>query len=238
MGRNNMKIRYFFDVISPYSCLSWKVLRRYRSIWNMDVELVPVFLGGVMKATGNQPPAMLPARAVMVANDLNRSSLLYNVPLLGTPTNFFSGAARNVIHCQRLLVAAQLRNIGGDKVERLVDALTDAIHINESFRSDGNNLDINENFLERCCASAGFDSELTATLLSDRNTPDVKSGLIANTEGACEAGMYGSPTMLVYGGKGDFSEPFLVFGSDRFEQIAFLCEKPWYGPDPSRKSKL
>ncbi len=103
-----MKVRYFFDVVSPYSALSWKVLRRYKTLWNMQLELVPVFLGGIMQATGNKPPAMLPARAVFTANDLERQSKLYQVPMLPTPTNFFSSVAKDVIQCQRLLCAAQL----------------------------------------------------------------------------------------------------------------------------------
>ena len=43
-----MRMLYYFDVISPYSALSWHVLRRYRPRWNFELTLKPMFLGGVM----------------------------------------------------------------------------------------------------------------------------------------------------------------------------------------------
>lgn len=49
---------------------------------------------------------------------------------------------------------------------------------------------------------------------------DVKAQLKANTEEAVAAGAFGSPYFIVQGGREPFAEPFTVFGSDRFEQIA------------------
>jgi glutathione S-transferase kappa 1 len=101
-----MKVRYMFDVLSPYSALATKVLLRYKTAWGMQLELVPVFLGGIMHATGNKPPAMLPARAAFTGKDLERQAKLFRVPMLPTPSNFFSNVARDTIQCQRLLCAA------------------------------------------------------------------------------------------------------------------------------------
>jgi glutathione S-transferase kappa 1 len=101
-----MKVRYLFDVVSPYSALSTKVLLRYKAEWGLQLELVPVFLGGIMQATGNKPPAMLAARAMFQGKDLERQAKLFRVPLLPTPSNFFSSVARDTIQCQRLLCAA------------------------------------------------------------------------------------------------------------------------------------
>ncbi len=56
----------YFDTVSPYSYIGVETLLRYRDrVWGekVRVELVPFFLGGVMKASGNQPPATLPAKA-------------------------------------------------------------------------------------------------------------------------------------------------------------------------------
>ena len=69
--------------------------------------------------------------------------------------------------------------------------------------------------------------------------PQTKQALKAYTAQAVKRGAYGSPTMIVHGGAGAHAAPFLVFGSDRFEQIAHCCKLPWMGPDPSqRKSSL
>jgi len=42
-----MRIDYFFDVISPYSALSWKVLRRYEKLWDLEINAIPMLLGYV-----------------------------------------------------------------------------------------------------------------------------------------------------------------------------------------------
>jgi len=69
-----------------------------------------------------------------------------------------------------------------------------------------------------------------------------KALLKANTAEAVELGVYGSPALLVdrtYQGSSAGVDTairgeggMLIFGSDRFEQLAFLCDKPWFGPDP------
>lgn len=32
------------------------VLKRYEKPWNLDLTIVPIYLGGVMVAAGNKPP--------------------------------------------------------------------------------------------------------------------------------------------------------------------------------------
>lgn len=66
------------------------------------------------------------------------------------------------------------------------------------------------------------------------------------TTEAIQAGAYGTPSIVVRAcqpeeqadlPKSWSTEPQLFFGSDRFEQLAFMFKKAWYGPCPSR-SKL
>ena len=71
-----------------------------------------------------------------------------------------------------------------------------------------------------------------AALVKSSESKDAKALLRANTEEAVALGAYGVPTMVV-SGSGLLQEPSLFFGSDRFEQLAFLAEKPWFGPDPA-----
>jgi hypothetical protein len=61
-----------------------------------------------------------------------------------------------------------------------------------------------------------------------------------NTQAALAAGAFGVPSIrvptdaLVRLPSRDGQPSRLFFGSDRFEQIAFLCNLPWMGPQPSR----
>jgi 2-hydroxychromene-2-carboxylate isomerase len=117
------------------------------------------------------------------------------------------------------------------KVEALLDALTDGMHVVASERSASNDLAVDEAFLRRALERARFDAASAEALLGARGSDAIKKKLSDNTKEAVEAGAYGSPTMLITPpvGKG---EPFLVFGSDRFEQIAFITGKPYHGPVP------
>ena len=56
-----MKLELFYDIVSPYSYLALTTLDRYRALWSMELVLRPAFLGGVMKAVGNVPPAIYAA---------------------------------------------------------------------------------------------------------------------------------------------------------------------------------
>lgn len=68
----------------------------------------------------------------------------------------------------------------------------------------------------------------------------------ALTTEAIQIGAYGTPSLMVRANQSDLvvnpskfqaAKPQLFFGSDRFEQLAYLYKKPWYGPCPKR-SKL
>lgn len=47
----------------------------------MDLILRPFFLGGVMKASGNRPPMMVPSKALYMHKDLARNAAYFGVPL-------------------------------------------------------------------------------------------------------------------------------------------------------------
>ena len=67
------------------------MLQRYTRAWGADpgtfLRLRPFFLGGVMGATGNAPPAALPARARYLQKDMHRNSHFFGVPMQ-TPSKF------------------------------------------------------------------------------------------------------------------------------------------------------
>ncbi|XP_015674290.1 glutathione S-transferase kappa 1-like [Protobothrops mucrosquamatus] len=80
-GVSKKKVECFYDVVSPYSWLGFEIICRYRSIWNLDLHLRPVFLSGIMNATGNQPPAMLPKRGEYLQKDVSQMGKYCQVPI-------------------------------------------------------------------------------------------------------------------------------------------------------------
>ena len=107
----------FYDVISPYTHLALHTWSRYttKNLWKTNLVLRPMFLGGVMKATGNKPPAVLKQKGAFMAQDLRRSSLQADVPLLETPSNFFTEVARAVLQVQRTLSAAEVHGFSQER---------------------------------------------------------------------------------------------------------------------------
>lgn len=234
-----IRLELFFDVLSPYTVLCWNTLKQYESLWDLDVKVSPFFLGGVMKMSGNKPPATVAAKGAYMVQDLERQAALFGVPLLQTPSNFFSEAARDVLKCQRTLIAAQQSPAVTDtQVTDLITAFMHGFHSDKSFRDEeSNDIHVNESFVLECCKRVGLTEAVSKQLVASMDSPEVKAELRSNTERAVSQGAFGSPTMVVYPIASD--EPMLFFGSDRFEQLAHAINKPYYGVQPNNnKAKL
>ena len=165
--------------------------------------------------------------------DLERNSVFFNYQVLPSPGNFFYEVAKYILKVQRILVAAQLQ---GENIEPLISAFTDAIHTDTKRRDDRNDLIIDEKFLSECCLEAGFDDE--ALILASKQEP-AKGKLKENTEEAVRMGVFGSPSFVVFGATEKYGgpDPFLIFGSDRFDLLTTALDIAWEGPNPSM-SKL
>jgi hypothetical protein len=53
-------VTFYYDVISPWSLFAYRLLQRYEKPWNLDVQLRPRYLGGVMQGSGNKVSLPLP----------------------------------------------------------------------------------------------------------------------------------------------------------------------------------
>ncbi|KHN82594.1 Glutathione S-transferase kappa 1 [Toxocara canis] len=103
-------IDLYFDVISPYSRIAFESLLRYEKSWPIEVNLVPFFLGGVMKATGNKPPMMTPAKAIYMNKDLQRNADYWGVKLVPPKDLMETLLNRGSLMAQRFLTAIDARN--------------------------------------------------------------------------------------------------------------------------------
>lgn len=206
-----MRIELFYDTVSPWSYLAFETLVRYRQRWSLDLVLRPAFLGGVMKATGNVPPASLPARGVYLLRDLARSSRYYQVPL-SFPAEF----PTNTIKAMRLLTAVAAND--AEHHEALARALW------QRYWGEGQGVTSPED-LAAACVVAGVDVAILDTLDND----DVKLGLRAATDEAVERGAFGFPAIFLKDEDGDEQ---MYFGSDRLQLLAFEHNLPWMGPVP------
>ncbi len=191
-----MEIEFFFDVGSPYTYLAAHQVDDFAASLGITAVWRPFLLGGVFKATGNTPPAMLPARGKYMWNDLNEWASYKSLPLL-----FPKAFPTNSLYAQRAVIAAE--QSGGQAACRAATlALFDAYW--------GRGEDVAElPVVQAALVAAGLDAE---AIMAGMSEDAVKATLRTNTDDAVARGAFGAPTFFV----GDR----MFFGNDRFELMA------------------
>ncbi|WDA40274.1 2-hydroxychromene-2-carboxylate isomerase [Erythrobacter sp. BLCC-B19] len=205
------RVELVFDFVSPNAYLIWWPLRELLDRYEAELDVIPVFLGGMHKLTGNAPPmirdaevkgkneyAMLEMQRFIAKHGLTRYRLHPQFPF-------------NSILLQRMLYAADQDGRGVQFAEGLLRPIWE----------DG--LDIaSPEAIGAVLAEAGFDA---ADLFARAQTDAVKQGLAANTDAVVARGAFGIPTMFVGASKGSGGEGEIFFGKERLGQIEELLAK-------------
>ena len=187
-------LEFFFDYISPTSYIARVPLKGVLERTGANLKLRPLFQGGVMKATGNSPPGMVPAKGAYMAADMARICKRYDIelhfnkhfPMMNT----------------RILTGAMIRLADQpEEQKKLVNSGWNHLW----GRPDGINAGDEAEF-KAAFGGEGLDAD---TLWALGNDPETKQMLRANTEEAVERGAFGAPTFFVG------NEMF--FGHDRLD---------------------
>lgn len=187
-------IEFLFDFGSPATYLAHTQMPRLAADTGARVDYVPMLLGGVFKATGNQSPMAVPAKGRWMGRDLARWAGRYGVPFAFNP-HF----PVNTLALMRGAVAVQARQPG--RFMPYVDAVFRAMWVEPVDLGD-------PAVLASTLQAAGFDPHELLAMVGDA---EVKARLIANTEAAVARGVFGAPTFFVG------SEMF--FGQDRLDFV-------------------
>jgi 2-hydroxychromene-2-carboxylate isomerase len=187
-------IEFFFDFGSPTTYLAHTQMPRLAADTGARIDYVPMLLGGVFKATGNQSPVMVPAKGRWMGEDLPRFARRY-----GVPYQFNPHFPINTLTVMRGAVGLQMRD--ADRFMPYVNAMFRAMWVEAVNLGD-------PAVLAKTLATAGFDAEAFPALVGDA---EVKAKLIANTEAAVARGVFGAPTCFV-GGE-------MFFGQDRLDFV-------------------
>lgn len=187
-------IEFWFDFGSPTTYLAHTQLPKVAADTGARIHYMPMLLGGVFKATGNQSPVMVPAKGRWMGGDLARFARRYGVPFTFNP-HF----PINTLTLMRGAVGLQMRQ--PDAFMRYVDTMFRAMWIEPANLGD-------VAVLATTLTTAGFDAAAFQTLVGDA---EIKAKLIANTEAAVARGVFGAPTCFV----GDE----MFFGQDRLDFV-------------------
>lgn len=185
-------IECFFDFGSPATYLAWTQLPLLAAKHNAKLIWRPMLLGAVFKATGNQSPAMNPAKGRYMLTDFQRYAKHYGVPMKFNP--FFP---INTMTLMRGAVALQ----DDPRFDEYLYTVFTAIWVEEQ---DMGQPEVVASVLEK----AGFDAP---ALLAQCSDEAVKEKLKANTEEAVTRGAFGAPTIYIDGE--------MFFGQDRLPMI-------------------
>lgn len=183
------KLEFFYDYVSPYSYLANS---RVSEAGGSKLVYRPMFLGGVMQATGNQPPGTLEVKEKYLQRDIARWAENYDIIYKRNPK-----FPQNTLKALRLAIVAQHDGIFAE----VHSALYTAMFVNEKDLSD-------DTVLGEIMKSVGLDEGKTFDRIAEQ---PIKDELKTNTGEAVKRGAFGAPTFFV----GDE----MFFGNDRFEFI-------------------
>ncbi|WP_292964585.1 2-hydroxychromene-2-carboxylate isomerase [Novosphingobium sp. UBA1939] len=189
-------IAFLFDFGSPNAYLVHRVIPQIESRQPVVFEYVPVLLGGIFKATNNQSPATafahIPAKLAYDRLEIDRFCARHGIADYRMNPHF----PVNTLTLMRGAIAAQHLGLFTPYVETVYHAMW----------RDGLKMDDPEVFA-RALDAAGLPA---GEIAARSQAPEVKGGLIANTDRAVARGAFGAPTFFV--------DDAIYFGKDRLDE--------------------
>ena len=168
---------FCFDFGSPYSYLAYNYLSVIKDA-GAEIEIKPVLLGAIFKATGNQPPAAVQKKGEYMFNDIQRLAKILYLEFKMNP--FFP--ILTVPH-MRGAILAQKKNT----LEQYMEAMFNSIWVKALNLND-------QEILTKVAAESGIDpNDFSEGISSDK----IKDELRINTQFAIDKGAFGVPTYFL-----------------------------------------
>ena len=197
------QIEFMYDFGSPNAYLVHKILPALAKRCDAEVVYRPILIGGVFKATNNQPPliafAGIPGKVDYIRVEMARFLERHKLPF-----KFNAHFPVNTLNVMRAAVYAT----GKDWENRYIDVVFDAIWVDGK---DMSNLDV----VAEVLSEAGLPKDDIMNAVQDA---DIKSSLVDATAAAVARKTYGAPTMFV--GKEMF------FGKDSLGDLEWRLSQP------------
>ncbi|WP_028305183.1 2-hydroxychromene-2-carboxylate isomerase [Oceanospirillum maris] len=167
------QVEFFYDIVSPYSYLAAVQLEELAQQTDSEILWQPMFLPGLFKLIGNQPPQTLPERKhYLFEQDLPRMARFLQVPY-NKPESFPS----NTVYLMRALMSIK------DNRQRMEKSLA----LYELYWGEGQDVATDQVIL----------SVLGEEALEFAKSDQGKAVLMDNTQRAADKGAFGAPTLFV-----------------------------------------
>lgn len=165
--------------MSPYSYLASTQVRAVAERSSATLRWRPMYLPGVMKATGNHGPTAIAAKAMYALKDCNDWAKHYGLPEIQLPDHFpFTAVLAN-----RTAFVAEEQGKMPEYAEKMFARIW-------AERADCNDPTVVSGIL----GQLGIDP---VPAIARAGSDDIKNKLRANTDEAVERGAFGAPTFYV-----------------------------------------
>jgi len=190
-------IQFLFDFGSPNAYLCHKVIPAIESRTGTRFAYVPILLGGLFKLANNRSPveafAAIPNKLAYERLEMQRFVARHGLADFRFNPHF----PVNTLHIMRGAVAAQQLGCFDRYVETMFAAMWErGLKMDEPAT------------IASVLAEAGLDAE---RLMQTAQAPEVKAGLLANTQAAHDRGAFGAPTFFI--------RDEMYFGKDRLGEL-------------------
>ncbi len=188
---------FLFDFGSPNAYLAHKIIPDIEARTGAKFSYVPVLLGGVFKATGNQSPMQayggIKSKIAYDRLEMTRFIARHGLTAFAPNPHF----PVNTLAIMRGAVAAEQLGVAPAYIDAVFAAMWER----------GLKMD-DPAVIEEFLSTANLPAERLIALSQER---EVKDTLVANTTAAVERGVFGSPSFFV--------RDELYFGKDRLREV-------------------
>ena len=194
----DVSVEFHFDFGSPNAYLSHKVIPDVEARTGVTFTYVPVLLGGVFKATGNQSPVMAFA-GIRNKPEYERLEMMRFIERHGLTQAFAMNPhfPVNTLAIMRGAVAAQHLDVFKPYVNAIYAAMWQGAQKMDDPETIG-----------RVLAAADLPAD---ALMAKAQDSEIKQELVDNTTASVERGNFGSPTFFV--------KERMWFGKDRLRDV-------------------
>lgn len=175
------KLEYYFDILSPYSYLSWQWIKANSKKLEengIELELIPVTLATVITHYKTLGPAQIAPKRDYLFRDILRFTKLHNIPFT-TPKDL----PFNSLYGLRL----SLKEVSGEHQFQVIDQL---FHLTWGLGLDAGNSDV---IVEELAKKNLPIHEMMEKI----STKSIREKLKKNVEYALSKGVFGVPSFII-----------------------------------------
>ena len=189
---------FFFDFICPYSYLAHKQIRNIEYQYKIEINYIPILLGGLLNLAEIKEPASIPSKAKFMIKDCKLFAEKLNIKF-----KFNSYFPIQSLNLMRGVLIAKKENKKSLYIDKFFDACW----------KDGLNLN-DQKIIDKILEDLNFNLKTFKLRISEQK---IKDELKKRTKDAFLKGVFGAPSFII--------NNKMFWGQDRLEFVLNEAQK-------------